>query len=460
MSDAQEAIVANADYHTGLLSTIAELDYVPAAKEHQIKYIEDLETQLATSKSQVEQLSQKTKKERKEHEALRDSTTRRLAHKLLGKKEQFEAKESKEERFALYVEALEREMTERDNQNAIQQLLTEARTVQLADLREKEIKYQSAQAELQALYSRVFDGPSEAFPEDDRLEYDVVDAQRQHEKIQRTLNAESRAAELLARASKAMDMCQKNMQEALGYSQYDMWGGGSMADMMERNALRSAQANASHVEMLVDQATRISPTVQPVGRVNIAQGAIVSDIFFDNFFTDMAFHNKIKQSAAQVLLANQRLKAERDAAQRRADAAGAQLVRAAEILERRRKELFDFRRATFESYAAQNPPPPSYDIIVTNPTAPNFPVPQVPDSIELNPTAISSMAPHPVATPAQQYSERAPTPPPKLGSTPPRVSSPGVVQMPSPEVGTSSHWGSRNPYALAMAQQTRKLSQD
>lgn len=101
MSDAQEAIVANADYHTGLLSTIAELDYVPAAKEHQIKYIEDLETQLATSKSQVEQLSQKTKKERKEHEALRDSTTRRLAHKLLGKKEQFEAKESKEERFAL-----------------------------------------------------------------------------------------------------------------------------------------------------------------------------------------------------------------------------------------------------------------------------------------------------------------------------------------------------------------------
>lgn len=84
---------------------------------------------------------------------------------------------------------------------------------------------------------------SAAFPEDDRLEYDVVDAQRQHEKIQRTLNAESRAAELLARASKAMDMCQKNMQEALGYSQYgaldlfhtllilihivDMWGGGS-----------------------------------------------------------------------------------------------------------------------------------------------------------------------------------------------------------------------------------------
>lgn len=84
-----------------------------------------------------------------------------------------------------------------------------------------------------------------------------------------------------------------------------------MADAMERNALRNAQANASQVEMLVDQATRISPVVQPVGRVNIAQGsvsflsffaltsllihyrAIMSDIFFDNFFTDMAFHSNI-----------------------------------------------------------------------------------------------------------------------------------------------------------------------
>lgn len=101
MSDAQEVIVSNADYHTRLLSTIAGLDYVPAAKEHQTNYIKDLETQLAASKSKVAQFAQKTKKERKEHEVLRDSTARRLAHKLLGKKEQYEAKESKEERCVL-----------------------------------------------------------------------------------------------------------------------------------------------------------------------------------------------------------------------------------------------------------------------------------------------------------------------------------------------------------------------
>lgn len=62
------------------------------------------------------------------------------------------------------------------------------------------------------------------------------------------MNNEGRAAELLARASREMDNCQKNMQEALGYSRYgacnhtprncykldtdislDMWGGGTYA---------------------------------------------------------------------------------------------------------------------------------------------------------------------------------------------------------------------------------------
>ncbi len=47
-----------------------------------------------------------------------------------------------------------------------------------------------------------------------------------------------------------------------------------MADLLERNALASAQTSASQVEMLVDQAMRMSPAVEPVGRVNIAKGYV------------------------------------------------------------------------------------------------------------------------------------------------------------------------------------------
>ncbi|KAF8154213.1 hypothetical protein B0H34DRAFT_81316 [Crassisporium funariophilum] len=406
--DTQEAIIANAAYHTRLLNTIAQLEYVSSAKKHQVNYIKDLEGQLKASQERVVQLYEKTKKERKEHETLRDSTSRRLAHKLLGKKDQYEKKESKEERE--YVEALEREMIERDSHNVIRQLLEEAQKV-LRDLNDKEKQYNNAKTELSALYERVFDGPTESFPEDDRLEYDLHAAETQHDKIQANLNSESRAAELLARAVRHMDTCEHSMQEALGYSRYDMWGGGSMADMMERNALRNADSNATQVAMLVDQAMRASPKVQPVGRVNIAQGSMMSDVFFDNIFTDMSFHNKIKQSAAQVYLANQRLKVERDSARRRVDVAGGQLIQVSNTLDQRRRELNDFRRATFESYAASNPPPPDYDVITSStvPTGPPaFPVP----SASAGPSSPVDGAPPMIASPQPTPESSSATMPP------------------------------------------------
>ena len=59
-----------------------------------------------------------------------------------------------------------------------------------------------------------------AFPEDDRLEYDLHAEEKRHDQIQATLNSESRAAEILAGAVRFMDVCQSSMQEALGYSRY------------------------------------------------------------------------------------------------------------------------------------------------------------------------------------------------------------------------------------------------
>ena len=145
--EAPEAIVANSHHHTQLLNTIADLEYVPQAKKQQATYIKDLESQVWALQENITKLAVKTKKERKEHETLRDSTSRRFAHKLIGKKQEYLAKESKEERCVHrisslfssincetlvsreYVEALEREMTERDNERVTQLLLDEANTV-------------------------------------------------------------------------------------------------------------------------------------------------------------------------------------------------------------------------------------------------------------------------------------------------------------------------------------------
>ena len=59
-----------------------------------------------------------------------------------------------------------------------------------------------------------------AFPEDDRLEYDLNAAEKRHDQTQAALNSDSRAAEILARAMRYMDVCQSIMQEVLGYFCY------------------------------------------------------------------------------------------------------------------------------------------------------------------------------------------------------------------------------------------------
>jgi len=170
---------------------------------------------------------------------------------------------------------------------------------------------------------------------------------------------------------------------------------------------------------------------------------MLSDVFFDNIFTDMAFHNKIKQSAAQVVLYNQRLKAERDSARRRVDAVGAQLVQASRNLDRCRRELYDFRKATFESYVAQNPPPPSYDVVTT----------------DMKPAAISSDITNknnsPLSSPSPTADVEKPSSSP-LTTSPPRfeVASSSSLIVPKPT------WGSRNPYAAAMAERTQAMSID
>jgi hypothetical protein len=88
---------------------------------------------------------------------------------------------------------------------------------------------------------------------------------------------------------------------------------GRMSDMMERNALSMAEGLSLQVETFVQQAILTSPSVKPIGKINIAHGcvtcpsfsssllcyvltyldcsSILSDIIFDNVFSDIAFHS-------------------------------------------------------------------------------------------------------------------------------------------------------------------------
>jgi hypothetical protein len=83
--------------------------------------------------------------------------------------------------------------------------------------------------------------------------------------------------------------------------------------MMERNALSMAEGLSLQVETFVQQAILTSTSVKPIGKINIAHGcvtcpafspsllcyvltyldcsSILSDVIFDNVFSDIAFHS-------------------------------------------------------------------------------------------------------------------------------------------------------------------------
>lgn len=82
----------------------------------------------------------------------------------------------------------------------------------------------------------------------------------------------------------------------------------------------------------------------------------MSDIIFDNIFSDMAFHDKIKASQVDVNNFAVRLNGEVQAAKQRQAMAKGELDRAANDLGQARKELERVRTETFEKVASGLPP--------------------------------------------------------------------------------------------------------
>jgi uncharacterized membrane protein len=93
-----EHILLTAARQLQLVKSIQELDNAPTALSQQTSHLTDLRSQLASIEKRLAKLTQKTESQRKEHESLRDSTTRRIAFKLVGQKGKFESKAEKEER--------------------------------------------------------------------------------------------------------------------------------------------------------------------------------------------------------------------------------------------------------------------------------------------------------------------------------------------------------------------------
>lgn len=343
----QEKISAAASENSSLLAALAETDYAGPALQQQILYLNELKKEIAENEVEQKKLSAKTQAELKDHEKYRDSTIRRFAYRIGGKKEKFEEKASKEEKE--YFDAVTAQFRAKQLRATLDANLKGAETSK-KELERVAEQHKRFQRQLDELYNSIFGGPTPDFPQEDEKEQQVAQAKSEFDQTQSTLSMESQTVSILLEATNAMRQALYNMNEAVSMSQLDIVGfGGSFADLAERNHLSTAQSLMSTVQMLVNSAARLSPAVHPLADVHVAQSNILSDVVFDNVFSDYNFHKKIQASEVEMQRENANLAAQLSAAQQREKSALQSLKQAKSKLEGERKNLQQIRMQAFQS---------------------------------------------------------------------------------------------------------------
>ena len=351
MSQLTQALTHAVSRNRELLSTLAQTDYADKTLQQNAAYITDLDSQIKATDKELKKLHTQTEDERKDHVKYRDSTFKRYAHKLGGSKGQakFASKSEKEEREFLQAWQLEREAEERRAE--LQHALTTA-TSDRQRFEADKARNTTAQHDLDQLYASIFSGPTPEVPGEDQLEIAVQNAKQHLEQTQSAYNAENAALEALRRVENRMQTAAAAMQEAIDSSRLDIIGmGGSFADMMERDALSKAAVALSESLRHMDEARRWQPDIVHLRTVHIDMGHMVSDVMFDNIFSDMNQHERIKGSNNQLMEAMAQLKEQLAAQVQRAKGATEALKMARASMEEARGELQSIRAEAFERLA-------------------------------------------------------------------------------------------------------------
>ncbi|KAL8917309.1 MAG: hypothetical protein Q9208_008030 [Pyrenodesmia sp. 3 TL-2023] len=351
---AQQLLVQAASKNTELLRGLHETEYASSALQQSQAYLDDLDREIGRCDAQIKQLEAKTTTELEDHKKYAESTARRFMHRAVGKKERFAEKASKEERE--YIEALAAETQAKSRRAEWVKKRDEAKKHR-AQLENVSMTYKKLQAELDALYNTIFSGPSPDFPGEDQKEWAFREAKDAFDNAKRNHEAEVQAVRCLQDAQQFMSQALEHLHEARSHSRMDMFGGGTLSDMMERDALSKAQNATDKIKMLVDQAQRLSPAIQGLGSIDISHGHVMGDIVFDNIFSDMEQHDRIKESQAQAEKEARTLQDLVAKAQQRSGQLQQEANAALTRLETSRKELQQIRQDAFERLAH----PPAYD---------------------------------------------------------------------------------------------------
>jgi hypothetical protein len=342
------------DRHAQILTELSTLEDAPDALRSHEAFLADLQEHLANADSSLAEIHARTRVGRERHEKYRDSTMRRLMYRATGKREQFEEKADDEMRS--YYSALEQENKLRAQRDMLEAQRSEA-LAEKQSLEEGCVRRVKLRAELDAMYERLFSGPTAEFPEEDAQEETVRSAKSRHHSLNKELNNHRKALQCLARAQVTTKEALLFVFEARKACERDMLGfGGTLADFRRANSLSNAQQKVSQTQMLVNQARGLDPDVPQLPTMDIVQIDMISGILCDNYIFNMNYLNMIYHSFDQVKVAEEFLASVFRAAKRREQHLKNEVEDTAGDLENAQRKLHRVREEAFMN--AADPPPP------------------------------------------------------------------------------------------------------
>ncbi|KAI8627082.1 hypothetical protein F5Y19DRAFT_444304 [Xylariaceae sp. FL1651] len=347
MGSIADQIRSAASRNRELHAILSQTDYAAPALKQQKHLIQDLNAQLQDVKKQLNQLGQARWKEQKDYEQYRKSVVKRWAYKVSGNQEKFEAKAEKEEKE--YFEVLQKLQQAIALEQNLQTMRSEALDKQ-NKLEQDVLRHTTAQSELDNLYASIFQGPTPSFPEEDDVERQKILITKSYNSIYAELEANQEVVRILEDVAKRVQSSKLRIENALEYSRLDMLGS-NRADFMKRNALQNAEMDLVRAQMLIMQAQRFSSEVKNLPPIQIASNNLTSDVLFDNIFTDVEFHEKIKQSRFEAERCEQDLLAQLAAAKERRQASEEKAIAQSRLLDNARAELQKVRHQIFERVA-------------------------------------------------------------------------------------------------------------
>jgi hypothetical protein len=334
-----------------LLQTISETSYATSEYQQTNKFIKDLRKEIALDEKNLAEVNRAVNIEYAQQKKYRDSHVKRLVFKIGGKKDKFEADATQEEKEwlkAVAVQIQTKKMLEHLNFKLAGAVKKNADLMDVMRVRT------TAGMELDALYRSVFDGPTPEVPEEDEKEREWLRVETHFNTMGILLSTEEQAYDILVDADRFLSLAIRDIISARNASGYECWGvGGVWTEISESNPLASCEGHVRQVEVLITQAQRIQPAVRKIGDMSIAQMSFMTNVVFDNIFSDLQLRDRIKQSQAQLKIAQASLVAELQSSRERSRALQTEVDEAKAGLDQKRAELQQVRSSAYERLASE-----------------------------------------------------------------------------------------------------------